>query len=391
MKMMHRKTNTMNYHYYNNNNNNNNKFHSFTMSGTLFEVDTKYQPITGVGSGSYGVVCSSINTTTNEKVAIKKIANVFNDEVDALRALRELKILRHLRHENVIALKDVVIASNCKTDFSDVYLVSELMDTDLHSIIQSSQPLTRDHIKYFMFQLLRGLNYLHSANILHRDLKPKNLLINANCDLKICDFGLARTNKGPGQPMTEHVVTRWYRAPELLLRCDKYGPSVDMWAVGCILGELLGRKPIFPGKDALDQLKQIIKFVGTQDDSNLGFVTDQRAYGFLKSLPYSAGQSLVGLFFGSDPLALDLLRKMLVFDPRMRITVGEALRHPYMADLYDPDLVRPAPYRCDLDMDCGIGVDKIRHLMWNEMLLYKPNPRGARRGPLFDSRRKLLD
>ncbi|KAL9245891.1 hypothetical protein vseg_019490 [Gypsophila vaccaria] len=178
MKMMHRKTNTMNYHYYNNNNNNNNvnshnKFHSFTMSGTLFEVDTKYQPITGVGSGSYGVVCSSINTTTNEKVAIKKIANVSNDEVDALRALRELKILRHVHHENVIALKDVVIASNCKTDFNDVYLVSELMDTDLHSIIQSSQLLTRDHIKYFMFQLLRGLNYLHSANILHRDLKPK--------------------------------------------------------------------------------------------------------------------------------------------------------------------------------------------------------------------------
>ncbi|KAK9678392.1 hypothetical protein RND81_11G208300 [Saponaria officinalis] len=372
--MMHKK-NTMNYNYYNttNNNDNDNDFHCFTMSNTIFEVDTKYVPITGIGSGSYGVVCSSVDTMTNEKVAIKKIANVFSDEVDALRTLRELKILRHVRHENVIGLRDVVISSSSK-NYKDVYLVYELMDCDLHNIIKSPQPLSADHVKYFMFQLLRGLNYLHSANILHRDLKPKNLLVNANCDLKICDFGLARTNKGPTEPMTEYVVTRWYRAPELLLQCDKYGPSIDVWAVGCILAELLGRKPIFPGKDVLGQLKLIIDFVGTQHSPNLSFITNERAYKFIKSLPYSFGKSTIRLFPGSDPLALDLMCKMLTFDPRKRITVDEALEHPYLSELYDPDLFQPAPYKFDLDMDCGIGVDKIRTLIWGEMLLYKPRP-----------------
>ncbi|XP_073283060.1 mitogen-activated protein kinase homolog NTF3-like, partial [Primulina huaijiensis] len=182
--------------------------HYYSMWQTLFEIDTKYVPIKPIGRGAYGIVCSSVNRETNEKVAIKKIYNAFENRIDALRTLRELKLLRHLRHENVIALKDVMLPIH-KGSFKDVYLVYELMDTDLHQIIKSSQTLSNDHCQYFLFQLLRGLKYLHSANILHRDLKPGNLLINANCDLKICDFGLARTNSSKGQFMTEYVVTRW--------------------------------------------------------------------------------------------------------------------------------------------------------------------------------------
>ncbi|XP_033136732.1 AAA-ATPase At2g18193 isoform X2 [Brassica rapa] len=234
--------------------------HYYSMWQTLFEIDTKYVPIKPIGRGAYGVVCSSINRETNEKVAIKKIHNVFENRVDALRTLRELKLLRHVRHDNVIALKDVMLPTN-KSSFKDVYLVYELMDTDLHQIIKSSQSLSDDHCKYFLFQLLRGLKYLHSANILHRDLKPGNLLVNANCDLKICDFGLARTSQGNEQFMTEYVVTRWYRAPELLLCCDNYGTSIDVWSVGCIFAEILGRKPIFPGTECLNQLKLIINVV----------------------------------------------------------------------------------------------------------------------------------
>ncbi|XP_022876022.1 mitogen-activated protein kinase homolog NTF3-like [Olea europaea var. sylvestris] len=165
--------------------------HYYSMWQTLFEIDTKYVPIKPIGRGAYGIVCSSVNRETSEKVAIKKIYNAFENRIDALRTLRELKLLRHLRHENIIALKDVMLP-NHKRSFKDVYLVYELMDTDLHQIIKSSQTLSNDHCQYFLFQLLRGLKYLHSANILHRDLKPGNLLINANCELKICDFGLAR-------------------------------------------------------------------------------------------------------------------------------------------------------------------------------------------------------
>lgn len=345
--------------------------HYYSMWQALFEIDTKYVPIKPIGRGAYGVVCSSINKETNEKVAIKKIHNAFENRVDALRTLRELKLLRHLRHDNVIALKDVMLPAHPK-NFKDVYLVYELMDTDLHQIIKSSQALTNDHCQYFLFQLLRGLKYLHSANILHRDLKPGNLLINANCDLKICDFGLARTSSGKGQFMTEYVVTRWYRAPELLLCCDKYGTSIDVWSVGCIFAELLGRKPLFPGTECLNQLKLIVNILGSQKDFDLEFIDNPKAKRFIKSLPYSPSTSLSRLYPTAHPLAIDLLQKMLVFDPTKRISVTEALQHPYMSALYDPRANPPAQFPIDLEIDEDLDEDMIRETMWQEIMHYHP-------------------
>ncbi|KAK9670093.1 hypothetical protein RND81_13G177000 [Saponaria officinalis] len=349
----------------------NKKRHRFKVWESIFDIETKYHPIAPLGRGAYGVVCSSIDTSTNEKVAIKKISNVFDHSVEALKVLREMKILRQTRHENVIKMKDVMVPS-IKSTFKDVYLVYELMDCDLRNVIYSRRELSGVHVKYFMFQLLSGLNYLHSANIIHRDLKPENLLVNANCDLKISDFGLSRTTKGRAQPMTEYVVTRWYRAPELLLSCETYGTSVDMWSVGCIFAELLGRRPIFPGKDSLDQLNLIINILGTQGDSELEFITSSRVLKFLKSQSYTPGFSLSSLYPNADFRALDLLRKMLAFNPNKRITVSEALEHPYMTGLYDPRSTRRAPFPCDIAVDADIGVDKIRNLIWDEMLHYHP-------------------
>lgn len=345
--------------------------HYYTMWQTLFEIDTKYVPIKPIGRGSYGVVCSSVNMETNEKVAIKKINKVFENRVDALRTLRELKLLRHIQHENVIALKDVMMPTH-QTSFKDVYLVYELMDTDLHHIIKSPQPLVNEHCKYFIFQLLRGLKYLHSANILHRDLKPGNLLVNANCDLKICDFGLARTSKDNGQFMTEYVVTRWYRAPELLLCCDNYGTSIDVWSVGCIFAEILGRKPIFPGTECLNQLKLIINVLGTQNEADLQFIDNPKARKYIKSLPYFRGVHFSHLYPRADPLAIDLLRRMLVFDPTKRITVTEALQHPYLSNLYDPSCNPSAQVSINLDIDESLEVRMIREMMWREILHYHP-------------------
>ncbi|CAL9780839.1 unnamed protein product [Musa acuminata subsp. burmannicoides] len=149
-------------------------------------------------------------------------------------------------HENVIGIKDIIRPPQ-RENFSDVYIVYELMDTDLNQIIRSNQLLTDDHCQYFLYQILRGLKYVHSANVLHRDLKPSNLFLNANCDLKIGDFGLARTTSETDL-MTEYVVTRWYRAPELLLNCSEYTAAIDIWSVGCILGEIVTRQPLFPGR-----------------------------------------------------------------------------------------------------------------------------------------------
>ncbi|KAG4386303.1 hypothetical protein GLYMA_11G021800v4 [Glycine max] len=155
--------------------------------------------------------------------------------------------------ENIIAIRDIIRPPR-KDAFDDVYIVYELMDTDLHQIIRSDQPL--NDTTYFLYQLLRGLKYVHSANILHRDLKPSNLLLNANCDLKIADFGLARTTSETDF-MTVYVVARWYRAPELLLNCSEYTSAIDVWSVGCIFGEIMTREPLFPGKDYVHQLRLI--------------------------------------------------------------------------------------------------------------------------------------
>ena len=238
--------------------------HSFKAGNQTFTVDTKYSLIRVIGSGAYGVVISSLDSSTQTKVAIKMVPRAFHDEVDAKRILREIKLLKHFRHENIVGITDMMppLARNVE-DFHDVYICNELMETDLHRIIYSKQPLTIDHAQYFLYQILRALKYIHSANVLHRDLKPSNLLVNSNCDLKVCDFGLARgvlsDEEMIGKPrnallLTEYVVTRWYRAPEIMLACHEYAKPVDVWSVGCIFAELLGRKPYFPGDDYIDQV-----------------------------------------------------------------------------------------------------------------------------------------
>ncbi|KAJ6682154.1 MITOGEN-ACTIVATED PROTEIN KINASE [Salix koriyanagi] len=210
------------------------------------------------------------------------------------------------------------------------------------------------------------------TNILHRDLKPGNLLVNANCDLKICDFGLARTSRGNEQFMTEYVVTRWYRAPELLLCCDNYGTSIDVWSVGCIFAEILGRKPIFPGTECLNQLKLIISVLGSQNDTDLEFIDSPKARRYIKTLPYTRGTHLSHLYPHADPLALDLLQRMLVFDPSKRITVTEALLHPYISGLYDPIRDPLAQVPINLDIDENLGGHIIREMIWDEILHYHP-------------------
>jgi len=286
----------------------------YNIFGNLFEVFSKYiPPIRPIGRGAYGIVCSAVNSETNEEVAIKKIGNAFDNRIDAKRTLREIKLLCHMEHENIIAIKDIIRPPQ-RENFNDVYIVYELMDTDLYQIIRSTQPLTEDHCQYFLYQLLRGLKYIHSANILHRDLKPSNLLLNANCDLKICDFGLARTTSETDF-MTEYVVTRWYRAPELLLNCSEYTAAIDIWSVGCIFMEILKREPLFPGKDYVQQLRLITELIGSPDDSDLGFLRSDNARRYIRQLPQFPKQPFSQKFPNMAPAAVDLLEKMLVFDP----------------------------------------------------------------------------
>ena len=228
------------------------------------------------------------------------------------------------------------------------------METDMHRVIRT-QELSDDHCQYFIYQTLRALKAMHSANVLHRDLKPSNLLLNANCDLKVCDFGLARsaasTEDNSGF-MTEYVATRWYRAPEIMLTFKEYTKAIDIWSVGCILAEMLSGKPLFPGKDCrptrpanntfltlLDhhQLTLILDVLGTPTMEDYYGIKSRRAREYIRSLPFKKKIPWKVMFPEVNDQALDLLDKLLTFNPVKRITVEEALKHPYLEPYHDPD------------------------------------------------------
>ncbi|KAH7352521.1 hypothetical protein KP509_19G049800 [Ceratopteris richardii] len=248
------------------------------------------------------------------------------------------------------------------------------MDRDLSELIDSKQKLSENHCKYFLYQILRGLKYIHSANVLHRDLKPANLFINANCDLKIGDFGLARTSfSSEVDFMTEYVVTRWYRAPELLLNAAEYTAAIDVWSVGCIFMELFIHEPLFPGRDYMHQLRTIAKLIGVPNESNMDFVKGDNAKRFLRELPKYEKQSLREKYPMVPPEAMDLVEKMLEFNPARRITVEDALAHPYLASFHDEsdEPVCPEPFTFNVD-EQRLTEGKIRDLIYKEMLQFNP-------------------
>lgn len=215
------------------------------------------------------------------------------------------------------------------------------MESDLHQIIHSSQPLTLEHVRYFLYQLLRGLKYMHSAQVIHRDLKPSNLLVNENCELKIGDFGMARglcTSPAEHQYfMTEYVATRWYRAPELMLSLHEYTQAIDLWSVGCIFGEMLARRQLFPGKNYVHQLQLIMMVLGTPSPAVIQAVGAERVRAYIQSLPPRQPVPWETVYPGADRQALSLLGRMLRFEPSARISAAAALRHPFLAKYHDPD------------------------------------------------------
>lgn len=311
---------------------------SFLVCGTRFDIDRKYRLIKPIGHGAYGVVCSAENVESKEKVAIKKITKAFRNLIETKRTLREVKLLRHFSHSNIIGIRDIMRPESYET-YDDLYIVTELMNTDLHQIIASTQELTDEHAQYFIYQLLRGLRYIHSAHVIHRDLKPSNLLLNANCDLKICDFGLARVANPDEEDkgfLTEYVATRWYRAPEIMLSWKEYTKAIDMWSVGCILAEILGRKPLFPGDNYMHQLHLIIEILGTPTKEDTEYIASQKAKEYILNLPKKPKVVFKELLPNASAEAIDLLEKMLTFAPGKRIKVDEALAHPYLKSLHDP-------------------------------------------------------
>jgi len=453
---------------------------SYVIGGLKFEVDARYSIKSIVGKGAYGLVCAAEdlrpslqlqeaaagslgNSSPHESgapppppphaalalVAVKKVIDPFRDHTDCKRLLREIRLLRCLYHPNVLHLTDIMPPpgkSPSPESWKDVYLVTRLFDTNLHRVIYSGHALTDAHIQYILWQVFRALRYLHRAGVVHRDMKPTNLLLNRDCELALADFGLARymgpalaagadTSEVPGEPslsprrspptvggmasldggaaaatadgtqagqaggrkkkgqLTKYVVTRWYRAPELLVQNRKYDAKVDLWSTGCMIAELLGCKALFPGKDSLHQLRVIVELLGVPSEEELSFIHNPQAVTYIRNLRpkeespggaagtrASPSERFARMYPAANPLLLDLMAQLLHFDPRLRPSAAEALAHPYLAAYADaPEENLPMPeFEMRFEGE-DPSTEELRQLIWQEVLHYHPT--GCPNGP----------
>jgi len=450
-----------------------------------WEVGSDFEIVKLLGSGSYGSVCEAVHKPSKTTVAIKKVLNLFEDNIDCKRVLREVHLLRRLHHPNVVRLYEILEPKDTKT-FDNVYLVMEYAQSDMKKLVKSAIHLQKIHIQKLIYNLLAGLKYTHSAGVLHRDIKPANILINEDCTVKICDFGLGRSVAGiegtsikmmkegnnyeevkntpededvtmndsqlakikdkseeiadilslmtlkpkeeqkqqeakkkdiqekiektrvlrrdMKRTLTGHVVTRWYRAPEIILLEKDYGPAVDVWSVGCIFAELLSmikenaatyldRHPLFPGTSCFplspdhkvsgkkggfpasnsDQLNVIFDVIGTPTEEEMSFVTDAKALEYLKTFSQRTRVDLKTKYPAAGDDALDLLNKMLVFNPFFRITIDECLNHPFLQSVRDKSLEKTEPGEIKLAFESDKGLDekKLRALFMEEINHYK--------------------
>ncbi|XP_069508068.1 serine/threonine-protein kinase NLK2-like isoform X1 [Ambystoma mexicanum] len=289
------------------------------------------EPDRPIGYGAFGVVWSVTDPRDGKRVALKKMPNVFQNLVSCKRVFRELQMLCYFKHENVLSALDILQPPQIDC-FEEIYVITELMQSDLHKVIVSPQALSSDHIKVFLYQILRGLKYLHSAGVLHRDIKPGNLLVNSNCVLKICDFGLARVEEpDESQHMTQEVVTQYYRAPEILMGSRHYTSSIDIWSVGCIFAELLGRRILFQAQSPIQQLDLITDLLGTPPLHAMRTACEGARAHILRAPHKPPSLSVLYMLSGeATHEAVHLLCRMLVFDPLKRISAKDALAHPYL-------------------------------------------------------------
>mmetsp|Transcript_54976 Transcript_54976/g.117323 ORF Transcript_54976/g.117323 Transcript_54976/m.117323 type:complete len:419 (+) Transcript_54976:181-1437(+) len=379
-----------------------------------WKIPTRYDLRQLLGSGAYGNVAEAKDTEKKRRVAIKQAKHLLDDLIDAKRILREIAILGKLDHPHVVKLYDVVVPHDLRR-FNEIYVVLELADSDLKKLCRADVYLSHAHIHSLMYNMLVGINYLHSAGIWHRDLKPANCLVNEDCCVKICDFGLARAvggetpdldgpEGGEKRQLTGHVVTRWYRAPELILLQDSYTEAIDVWSAACIFAELLmmleGQKyeergPLFPGhtcfplspheghrndtryytKGTRDQLSMICNLIGTPSSEDVMAIEGEDAQCYMKCFGKKPGGGVKERFGGMDPKGSDLLEQMLVFNPAKRLSIAEALLHPIFTSLRDARLEFTAADKVTLDFEKESELDerRLRALFLEEVAKFHPD------------------
>ncbi|XP_039226040.1 extracellular signal-regulated kinase 7 [Drosophila yakuba] len=347
----------------------------------IHELDQTVERIFDVrkrlGKGAYGIVWKATDRRQKNTVALKKIFDAFRDETDAQRTYREVIFLRAFRHHpNIIRLVDVFKAAN-NLDF---YLVFEFMESDLHNVIKKGDVLKDIHKRFVMYQLINAIKYMHSGNVIHRDLKPSNILIDSKCRLKVADFGLARTLSSKRKAdydaldqegmLTDYVATRWYRAPEILVASRSYTKGIDMWGLGCILGEMIRQKPLFQGTSTVNQIEKIVTAlpdVTQRDIDSIG-----ASFGSVllsKKIHRDRRHSLDEMLRNCCDDAISLVKSLLVLNPHLRLTAKAAIQHPYVSRFRtaSADMELRVDIQPPLRDDVRYGVDQYRNNLYDMM------------------------
>jgi len=284
----------------------------------------KYVKIEKIGEGTYGVVFKGKCKKTGKAVAIKKIRMEADDEGIPSTAIREISLLKELVHPNIVGLQEVLLEEN------RLYLIFEFLTMDLKKYldtIEKGKFMEPSQVKSYLYQITQGMLFCHKRRVLHRDLKPQNLLIDGNGLIKIADFGLGRAFGIPVRVYTHEVVTLWYRAPEVLLGVSRYSCPVDIWSIACIFAEMASKKPLFQGDSEIDQLFRIFRVLTTPSEETWPGVSQLPDY--KSNFPQWSTNTLSTHTKNIDSLGMDLLKKMLVYNPIKRITAKDAVLHPY--------------------------------------------------------------
>jgi len=391
-----------------------------------WRLPSRYEVRQVIGTGSYGSVCEAYDKDLQKLIAVKRVRHLFDDLIDCKRILREVAILSRLKHEYVVQIYNV-IAPGPHSTFDELYIVMEICDSDLKKLCRTDVTLSPLHINTLLYNLLVGVKYLHSAGIYHRDLKPANCLVNQDCSVKICDFGLSRAigaeapleheraqQRSSGgvsaaaavptpsrRHLTGHVVTRWYRAPELILLQENYTQQIDLWSVGCIYAELLGmldgtrmedRGPLFPGSSCFplspdnkhktdyryhtrgkhDQLSMIFNLLGTPTDKEVQELEREDAQRYIKCFTRREGEGLRARFLHAEENSIDILGRLLRFSPDQRLTVDQALAHPLFKEIRDATRETTCPEIVSLEFEKEPDLDEslLRKYFCKEMHKY---------------------
>ncbi|VDL72703.1 unnamed protein product [Nippostrongylus brasiliensis] len=333
----------------------------------------KYDLQKRLGKGAYGIVWKAVDRRSKEVVALKKIFDAFRNQTDSQRTFREVMFLQEFgRHPNVIKLFNILKADNDR----DIYLVFEYMEADLHNVIKKMTILKDVHKQYIMCQLFRAIRFLHSGNVLHS--RVAKLSIHSFIPAHVSrTFVRARESnlledypEGQNMPeLTEYVATRWYRSPEILLAAKRYTKGVDMWSLGCILAEMLLGRALFPGTSTINQIERIMNSISRPSRSDIESIGSHYAMSVLEKMPQRPRKTLESMINTSNPHALDLIHRLLIFAPHRRLTVEQCLVHPYVVQFHNPADEPILPYDVNLPLPDHIqlSIDDYRNKLYDMM------------------------